>query len=109
MWMPRILLFLSRRSSRLPLLIGAKSSTAGLMKASQQLGESGVKHFTFSNILSRCQSCYHVDTGVLAKCSNCNSDKLTGIAKYAGRLIPLDLWTESRRRDLDRIAYYDFT
>jgi len=95
--------------SILPLLIGEKSSTAGLTKASQLLGESGVKHFTFSKILSRCQSCYHVDTGVLAKCSNCNSDKLTVIAKYAGRLIPLDLWTESRRRDLDRIAAYDFT
>ena len=95
--------------SILPLLIGEKSSTAGLTKASQQLGESGVKHFTFSRILSRCQSCYHIDTGVQAKCSKCNSDRLTVIAKYAGRLIPLDLWTESRRRDLDRIAAYDFT
>jgi len=95
--------------SILPLLIGEKSSTAGLMKASQQLGESGVKHFTFSKILSRCQSCYQIDTGVQAKCSKCNSDKLTVIARYAGRLIPLDLWTESRRRDLDKIAAYDFT
>jgi len=94
--------------SILPLLIGEKSSTAGLMKGSQQLGESGVKHFTFSKILSRCQSCYHIDT-VQAKCSKCNSDKLTVIARYAGRLIPLDLWTESRRRDLDKIAAYDFT
>jgi len=95
--------------SILPLLIGEKSSTAGLTKASKLLGESGVKHFTFSKILSRCQSCYHVDTGVQAKCSKCNSDKLTIIAKYAGRLIPLDLWTESRKRDLERIASYDFT
>jgi len=95
--------------SILPLLIGEKSSTAGLTKASQQLGESGVKHFTFSKILSRCQSCYHINTGIPAKCSKCNSDKLTVIAKYAGRLIPLDLWTESMRRDLDRIAAYDFT
>jgi ribonucleoside-triphosphate reductase len=94
--------------SILPLLLGEKSTTTGLTKASQLLGESGVKHFTFSRTLSRCQSCYHVDTGVQAKCSKCNSDKLTIIAKYAGRLIPLDLWTESRRRDLDRIAAYDF-
>jgi len=79
------------------------------MKASKLLAESGVKHFTFSKILSRCQSCYYVDTGVRAKCSKCNSDKLTVIAKYAGRLIPLDLWTESRRRDLDRIVSYDFS
>jgi ribonucleoside-triphosphate reductase len=93
--------------SILPLILGDKTETVGLTKASQLLAESGVKHFTFSKILSRCQSCYHVDTGVHAKCSSCNSDKLTIIAKYAGRLIPLDLWTESRKRDLDRIAAYD--
>ena len=95
--------------SILPLLLGDKVETVGLTKASQLLAESGVKHFTFSRILSRCQSCYHVDTGVHAKCSRCDSDKLTVIAKYAGRLIPLDLWTEPRRRDLDRIAAYDFS
>ena len=95
--------------SILPLLLGDKVETVGLTKASQLLAESGVKHFTFSRILSRCQSCYYVDTGVHAKCSRCDSDKLTIIAKYAGRLIPLDLWTEPRRRDLDRIAAYDFS
>jgi anaerobic ribonucleoside-triphosphate reductase len=93
--------------SILPLMLGDKTETGGLTKASQLLTESGVKHFTFSKVLSRCQSCYHVDTGAHAKCSKCNSDKLTTIAKYAGRLIPLDLWTESRKRDLDRIAAYD--
>ena len=93
----------------LPLPMGNETEIGGLMKASKLLAESGVKHFTFSKILSRCQSCYYVDTGVRAKCSKCNSDKLTVIAKYAGRLIPLDLWTESRRRDLDRIASYDFS
>jgi len=95
--------------SILPLLLGDKVETVGLTKASQLLAESGIKHFTFSRILSRCQSCYYVDTGVHAKCSRCDSDKLTIIAKYAGRLIPLDLWTEPRRRDLDRIAAYDFS
>ncbi len=94
--------------SILPLLLGDKTETGGLTKAAHLLAESGVKYFTFSKTLSRCQSCYHVDTGVRAKCSKCNSDKLTTIAKYAGRLIPLDLWTESRKRDLDRLAAYDF-
>jgi ribonucleoside-triphosphate reductase (formate) len=93
--------------SILPLLLSDKSTTTGLTKASQLLGESGVKHFTFSKMLSRCQSCYHVDSGVQTKCSKCNSDKLTIIAKYAGRLIPMELWTESRRRDLEKIATYD--
>ena len=94
--------------SILPLLLGDNTEIGGLTRASQLLAESGVKHFTFSKILSRCQSCYHIDTGVHAKCSKCNSDRLTIIAKYAGRLIPLDLWIESRKRDLDKIAAYDF-
>ncbi|TMI08511.1 ArsR family transcriptional regulator [Candidatus Bathyarchaeota archaeon] len=93
----------------LPLVMGEKPGAAGLARASQLLADSGVKHFTFSNMLSRCQFCYQVDTGVHTKCANCGSDKLTVVAKYAGRLIPLDLWTESRRRDLDRIAGYVFS
>ena len=92
----------------LPLATGDKTEATGLMKATHQLAESGVRHFTFSRILSRCQSCHNVETGVRAKCSKCNSDKLTTIAKYAGRLIPVDLWTESRRKDLERIPAYDF-
>jgi anaerobic ribonucleoside-triphosphate reductase/predicted transcriptional regulator len=93
----------------LPLLMGEKTETVGLAKTSQVLADSGVKHFTFSKMLSRCQFCYQVNAGVSAKCGNCGSDKLMIVAKYAGRLIPLDLWTEPRRRDLDRIAAYDFS
>jgi ribonucleoside-triphosphate reductase len=93
----------------LPLLMGEKTETVGLARASQMLADSGVKHFTFSNMLSRCQFCYQVDNGVHAKCANCGSDKLTVVAKYAGRLSPLDLWTESRRRDVDRIPGYVFS
>ena len=92
----------------LPLLIGDKTDATGLMKATRQLAESGVRHFTFSKILSRCQSCHHVDTGVRSKCSTCNSDRLTIIAKHAGRLVPVDLWTEARRKDLEKISAYEF-
>jgi len=93
----------------LPLLMGERTVTGGLAKTSQMLADSGVKQFTYSKMLTRCQFCYQVNTGVHAKCANCGSEKLTDVAKYAGRLIPLDLWTEPRRRDLDRIAAYDFS
>ena len=92
----------------LPLLMGDKTDVPGLAKATRQLAESGVRHFTFSKVLSRCQSCHHVDIGLRTKCSSCNSDKLTSIAKHAGRLTPVDLWTESQRKDLEKIATYDF-
>jgi len=93
----------------LPLLLGEKTETGGLARTSQLLADSGVRHFTFSKMLSRCQFCYQVDTGAHAKCANCSSDRLTFVAKNAGRLIPIDLWTEPRRRDFDRIAAYDFS
>jgi anaerobic ribonucleoside-triphosphate reductase len=93
----------------LPLLMGEHTLTGGLARTSQVLAESGVKHFTYSKMLTRCQFCSQVDTGVRTKCANCGSDKLTVVAKYAGRLIPLDLWTDPRRRDLDRIASYDLS
>jgi ribonucleoside-triphosphate reductase len=93
----------------LPVPIGEKTEIGGLTKASQLLGESGVKQFTFSKTLSRCQSCGHVDSGGRAACSKCSSDKLTMIARYAGRLIPLELWTDSRKKDLEKIQVYDLT
>ena len=66
-----------------PLLMGEKAEKEGLARASQVLADSGVKHFTFSKMLSRCQFCYQVNTGVHARCANCGSDKLTFVAKYA--------------------------
>jgi anaerobic ribonucleoside-triphosphate reductase len=93
----------------LPLVIGEKTEVGGLARTSKVLADSGVKHFTYSKMLTRCQFCYQVDTGVHPKCANCGSDKLTVVAKYAGRLIPLDLWTEPRGRDLDRVAAYDLS
>jgi ribonucleoside-triphosphate reductase len=95
--------------SVLPLLIGDEPEAGSLTKAFRLLAESGVKHFTLSKIISRCQSCQKIETGTHRKCSRCNSEKLTTIASYAGRLSPLDLWTESRRRDFDRIIPYDLT
>src|SRR5947199_10305891 len=63
-----------------PLLMGEKAEKEGLARASQVLADSGVQHFTFSKMLSRCQFCYQVNTGVHARCANCGSDKLTFVA-----------------------------
>jgi len=92
-----------------PVPLGERVEPDGLTRASRQLAESGVRQFTFSSTLSRCQSCQYVDTDFRTKCPKCNSDKLTTVGKLGGRLIPLDLWTEARRRDLDKIVTYDFT
>jgi len=94
--------------SLLPLMVGKTDST-GLSKASREISEAGVRYFTFSSQYSRCQRCYKTSAGVRARCDNCGFERLTILAKLGGRLLPLDTWSEARKRDLDRIVSYDFS
>jgi len=94
--------------SLLPLMVRAKADSSALSKASRELTEAGVRYFTFSSQYSRCQRCYKTNVGVRARCDNCGFERLTILAKLGGRLLPLDTWSEARKRDLDRIVSYDF-
>ena len=94
--------------SLLPLMVGKTDST-GLSKASREISEAGVRYFTFSSQYYRCQRCYKTSAGVRARCDNCGFERLTILAKLGGRLLPLDTWSEARKRDLDRIVSYDFS
>src|SRR6266851_1269709 len=95
--------------SLLPLMVGSKTDNSSLSKASRELSEAGVRYFTFSSQYSRCQRCYKTSVGVRARCDNCGFERLTILAKVGGRLLPLDTWSEARKRDLDRIVSYDFS
>ena len=93
--------------SILPLRLGPKVEPSNLSQVTRQLGEAGVRYFTYGAMHNRCQQCHHVSSGVQAKCEKCGSDRLTAIGRLSGRLLPLEMWPEARRRDLDRIAAYD--
>ncbi len=93
----------------LPLMVRSKVESSALSKASRELTEAGVRYFTFSSQYSRCQRCYNTSVGVRARCDNCGFERLTILAKVGGRLLPLDTWSEARKRDLDRIVSYDFS
>ncbi len=95
--------------SLLPLIVGSKTDSTALSKASREISEAGVRYFTFSSQYSRCQRCYKTSVGVRARCDNCGFERLTILAKLGGRLLPLDTWSEARKRDLDRIVSYDFS
>jgi ribonucleoside-triphosphate reductase len=95
--------------SLLPLIVRSKTDSTALSKASREISEAGVRYFTFSSQYSRCQRCYKTSAGVRARCDNCGFERLTILAKLGGRLLPLDTWSEARKRDLDRIVSYDFT
>jgi anaerobic ribonucleoside-triphosphate reductase/predicted transcriptional regulator len=95
--------------SLLPLIVGSKTDSTALSKASREISEAGVRYFTFSSQYSRCQRCYKTSAGVRARCDNCGFERLTILAKLGGRLLPLDTWSEARKRDLDRIVSYDFS
>ncbi len=93
----------------LPLTVRSKVDSSALSRASRELSEAGVRYFTFSSQYSRCQRCYTTSVGVRARCDNCGFEHLTILAKLGGRLLPLDTWSEARKRDLDRIVSYDFS
>jgi ribonucleoside-triphosphate reductase len=95
--------------SLLPLMVGSKTDNTALSKASREISEAGVRYFTFSSQYSRCQRCYKTSAGVRARCDNCGFERLTILAKLGGRLLPLDTWSEARKRDLDHIVSYDFS
>ncbi len=93
----------------LPLMVRFKVDSQALSKASRELSDAGVRYFTFSSQYSRCQRCYNTSVGVRARCDHCGFERLTILAKLGGRLLPLDTWSEARKRDLDRIVSYDFS
>ncbi len=95
--------------SLLPLAISSKVDPSALARTSRQLSEAGVRYFAYSSMYSRCQRCYHTSAGVRARCDNCGFEHLTILAKYAGRLLPVDTLSEARKRDMDRIVTYDLS
>jgi ribonucleoside-triphosphate reductase len=95
--------------SLLSLVTGTKTDKSSLVKASRQISEAGVRYFTFSTFYSRCRRCYTTTVGVRARCENCGFERLTILAKLGGNLMPLDMLSDARRRDLDHIVPYDFS
>ena len=95
--------------SILPLMGGSKTDKSTLFKTAKQLAEAGVRYFTFSKFYSRCRRCYNTSTGISARCENCGFEHLTVLAKLGGNMLPLEVLSEARKRDLDRIVPYDFS
>ena len=95
--------------SLLPFVIGPQTDKTTLQKTGRQLAEAGVRHFTFSNFYSRCRRCFNTSVGVRARCGNCGYEHLTLLSKIGGRMIPLDMMPEARRRDLDHLIQHDFS
>ena len=95
--------------SLLPLLGGVQADQSGLVNVSRQLAEAGVRYFSFTSFYSRCRRCYKTTLRVQARCDNCGFEHLTILAKLGGRMLPVDMLPEARKRDLNRIIPYDFS
>ncbi len=91
----------------LPLRLGAKADPSAVSRATRQLGEAGVRYFTYSGIHYRCQQCYHVGGQNRAKCEECGSDRLTLVSRCSGKLMPMEMWPEARAADLEKLAVSD--
>ncbi|MBO0888665.1 hypothetical protein J2P12_06155, partial [Candidatus Bathyarchaeota archaeon] len=75
----------------------------------KQLSIAGVRYFTFSSFYSLCTRCHKVDSGPRARCENCGFEHLTTLTKLGGNIVPLDMLSDARKRDLDHIIPYDFS
>jgi len=95
--------------SILPLMGGQKTDKSSLVKTSRQLAEAEVRYFTFSSFYSLCKRCYKTSFGVRGRCDNCGFEHLTILAKLGGNMLPLDMLSDARKRDLDHIIVYDFS
>ena len=91
----------------LSIVVDSSTDQSAFLNASQKLSQSRVRNFTFSSLYSHCRRCYVTNKGVLARCSNCGSEQLTILTKLGGSMAPLDMLSEPRKRDLDRIVRYD--
>ena len=95
--------------SILPLMRGSRTDKATLISISKQLADAGVRYFTFSTLYSLCTRCHKLDVGVRARCENCGFEHMTALTKLGGNMIPLDMLSDARKRDLDHIIPYEFS
>lgn len=93
--------------SILPLRLGPRTGASDLSSVTRQLGDAGLRYFTYNALQYRCQQCFNVGSGVQAKCGKCGSDRLTFLGRLGGRLTPVELWPEARKRDVDQMATHD--
>jgi len=92
--------------SILPLRLGPEAEASDLSSATRQLGKAGLRYFTYGALQYRCQQCFNVGSDATVKCGKCSSDRLTLLGRLGGRLTPVDLWPESRRKALDQMAIH---
>jgi len=91
----------------LSIAVDSTTDQAAFLNASQKLSQAKVRNFTFSSFYSRCRRCYLTSKGVQARCAGCGSEHLTILTKLGGSMVPLDMLSEPRKRDLERIVRYD--
>jgi len=91
----------------LSIVVDSTTDQAAFLNASQKLSQAKVRNFTFSSFYSHCRRCYLTSKGVQARCTGCGAEHLTILTKLGGSMVPLDMLSEPRRRDLERIVRYD--
>ena len=90
-----------------PLWISEKTDPQGLAELSRKIAERGSSFFTYAKMISYCPRCHNTTTGIGARCQNCGSDHLVTLGRCSGRTLPLEMWPEAKRRDLDHLVQYD--
>lgn len=86
--------------------ISPDSTAPALLKLTEAAFEAGCEFLTYTANYSACSICSHTDVGIVPKCSNCGSDKITYLGRSSYGLLPFTLWPEAKRKSAERRVAY---
>jgi ribonucleoside-triphosphate reductase (formate) len=90
-----------------PLWMSEKTNSRGLAELARNVAERGSSFFTYAKMISYCPRCHNTMIGSRTRCQNCGSDSLVALGRCSGRILPVEMWPEAKRRDLEHLVQYD--
>ncbi|MBS7625439.1 hypothetical protein KEJ51_00095 [Candidatus Bathyarchaeota archaeon] len=77
-----------------------------LMSLTEQIYNSKLRFFTYTNNFIYCRKCNRTFLGIAHTCPKCDSANPTLFSRSSATYIPLDLWPEAKRRDMESRTLY---
>jgi anaerobic ribonucleoside-triphosphate reductase len=80
-----------------------------LINLTEQLCNGKLHFFTYTSNLSHCKRCNKTFLGTASTCPQCGSTNLTVFGRSSATYMPLELWPEAKRRDIESRTIYSIS
>ena len=77
-----------------------------LMNLTEQICGHHLRFFTYTSSLSFCRGCNKTSIGIASTCPLCGSTNVAVFARSSATYVPLELWSEARRKDIENRTLY---